>query len=472
MGRASIPYTARDYDAIRKELVARIPSLTDQWTDFNPTDPGMVLLELFCGIADMLNFYLDAQTAEAFLATARQRHSVVNLSKLIGYRLDGPLAATTQLRFTIPIALDSDLIIPIRSICRARMSDGSVVDFETTAAATIPAGEVSATAPAAQGKRKSELFTARNVRGQKIRLAGQKIADGSLAVTVGGIVWQQVPDFIESRFDALHFRADADAQGVTTVTFGDGINGAIPEADAKVVVEYLETLEAAGNLGTNTIREMASSVYLNGVLQHVSVTNPVAATGGAEPETIEHARAQAPAELASLWKAVTEADFHALAEGYPGIAKAQVLDTNDCTNIRYYMVNLVVAPNGGGFCSPQLKQDLAAFLENRKVITTEVNLFDPRYREVAIDAEVVTYSTDDPALVRGRVETALRDFFAFENVGFGHSIYFSDVVALLDGVRGVSHIHLYSPAADIIIKPGEIPTLGPLNLDVKRGGTN
>jgi len=472
MGRASIRYTARDYDAIRKELVARIPSLTDRWTDFNPTDPGMVLLELFCGIADMLNHYLYAQTAEGFLATARQRQSIVNLCKLIGYRLDGPLAATTQLRFSIPMALAADLVIPVHTLCRARLSDGSVVDFETTAAATIPASQISATAPAAQGRRKREMFTARNVRGQKIRLAGQKIADGSLLVNMGGVPWQEVADFIESRFDATHFRADVDAQGITSITFGDGVNGAIPEADAKVIVEYLETLGAAGNLATNTIREMASSIYLDGVLQKVSVANPVAATGGAEPETIEHARAQAPAELASLWKAVTEADFQALAEGYPGIAKAQVLDTNDCTNIRYYMVNLVVAPNGGGFCSPQLKQDLAAFLESRKVITTEVNLFDPRYRDVAIDAEIVTYSTDDPALVRGRVETALRDFFAFDNVGFGHSIYFSDVVALLDGVRGVSHVHLYSPAADIIIKPGEIPTLGPINLDVKRGGAN
>ena len=470
MGRTSLPYTAKDYESLRRELVARIPQLTDRWTDFNPTDPGMVLLELFCGVADMLFYYLDAQTAEAFLPTARQRQNLINLCKLIGYRLDAPVAATTELRFSLPAALDGDITIPVHTICRARLSDGTTIDFETTQSPTIPHDSVTATVPARQGKRKSETFTARDVRSQQIRLAGKSIAQGSVAVTMAGEPWTEVPHFVESAADARHYRTETDAQGVTAVLFGDGVNGVVPATGAAIVVEYLETLGAAGNLGVNTVRELATPVYLDGALLQIHVTNPVAATGGAEPETLEHARLHAPAELAALWKAVTKADFQSLAEGYPGLAKAQVLDTNDCANIRYYIVNLAVAPNGGGYCSPSLKQELAAYLEGRKIITTEVNLYDPAYREIAVDAEVVAYSTEDPALVRGRVETALRDFFAFERMAFGQSVYQSDLVALLDGVRGVSYVHLYAPSADVLIRPGEIPVLGAINLDVKRGG--
>ncbi|HPD73552.1 MAG TPA: baseplate J protein, partial [Candidatus Krumholzibacteria bacterium] len=65
MGRASIAYTNKDYDSLRRELLARVPQLTDRWTDFNASDLGVVLLELFCGIGDMLAYYLDAQAAEA-----------------------------------------------------------------------------------------------------------------------------------------------------------------------------------------------------------------------------------------------------------------------------------------------------------------------------------------------------------------------------------------------------------------------
>ena len=57
MGRASIAYTNKDYDSLRRELLARVPQLTDRWTDFNASDLGVVLLELFCGIGDMLAYF-------------------------------------------------------------------------------------------------------------------------------------------------------------------------------------------------------------------------------------------------------------------------------------------------------------------------------------------------------------------------------------------------------------------------------
>lgn len=470
MGRASIHRTSKDYASLLRELTARIPQMTDRWTDFNPTDPGMVLLELFCGVADMLFYYLDAQTAEAFLPTARQRQNIINLCKLIGYRLDGPIAATTELRFSLPAALEGDVVIPAHAVCRARLSDGSVIDFETTEPATIPGGAVTASAPAHQGKRKSETFTIQGTLQQRIPLTGRNIVQGSVTVAVDGDAWTEVPHFVESAADARHYRTETDAHGATTVVFGDGVNGAVPATGATVVVEYLETLGAAGNVGANTIRELATTVYLAGAPVGIHVTNPVAATGGLPPETLDHARMHAPTELASLWKAVTKADYQALAEGYPGIAKAQVLDTNDCANIRYFLVNLAVAPNGGGYCSPSLKIDLAAHLAARKVITTEVNLFDPSYREIVVDAEIVAYSTEDPDLVRTRVETALHDFFAFDRMTFGQGVHQSDLVALLDGVRGVSYVHLYAPSGDLLLRAGEIPALGEVRLDVKRAG--
>ena len=65
MGRASIGYINKDYESIRQELLAKIPQLTDRWTDFNHSDLGVVLLDLFCGVGDMLAYYLDAQAAES-----------------------------------------------------------------------------------------------------------------------------------------------------------------------------------------------------------------------------------------------------------------------------------------------------------------------------------------------------------------------------------------------------------------------
>ena len=282
--------------------------------------------------------------------------------------------------------------------------------------------------------------------------------------------WSEVDHFQDSLPDSRHFLADLDPLDTSTLIFGDGQSGAVPPQGAKITTSYLQTLGDKGNLGPDRITQLLAPIYLDGGQVSLSVTNPVPATGGSSRETIEHARTQAPAELRSLWKAVTLEDYQALAEGYPGVAKVKVLDTNACQNIRYYNVQLAIAPSGGGQPSALLKRDLAAFLEQRKIITVEINLFDPIYRPVSIDAEIYVWPGEPLENVRSRIEDALVDFFAFDRVTFGQTVNFSDLIALIDGVRGVSHIHLYSPQQDIELRHGEIPVLGNVNLDLRRAG--
>ena len=74
----------------------------------------------------------------------------------------------------------------------------------------------------------------------------------------------------------------------------------------------------------------------------------------------------------------------------------------------------------------------------------------------------------DLSLVRSRIEAALGDFFAFDRVAFGQVVHVSDLVALLDGVRGVSYVRLFTPQIDVVLRPGEIPVLGSVALDLKR----
>ena len=467
MGRASIAYTNKDYESLRRELLGRVPRLTDRWTDFNASDLGVVLLELFCGVGDMLAYYLDAQAGEAYLPTARQRQNVIQLCRLIGYRLDSPVAATTTLRFSLAEPLEADLVIPAGTVASARLDDGDV-DFETVEETILPRGRLTVDVAARQGRRKVETFTGTGEPNAHFSLTGTRIAQGSLRLHIDEQAWREVHHFQESGSEDPHFQVETDGLDRTRMFFGDGVRGAAPPADAAIRVEYLETLGAEGNLGTGVVTQLNSPIESGGEAVVVSVTNPVPATGGAEGESVEHARRQAPAEVRSLWKALTKDDYKALVEGYPGVAKAQVLDVNDCGDMRYYQVNLAVAPQGGGPPSALLKRDLAAFLESRKVVTLEINLYDALYRQVSIDADIHTYAGEDLGLVRRRIEQALTDYFDFERMDFGQTVPSSDLIALLDGVRGVSHAHLYAPAQDVTVRAGTIPVLGEVRLDVRR----
>jgi uncharacterized phage protein gp47/JayE len=49
-------------------------------------------------------------------------------------------------------------------------------------------------------------------------------------------------------------------------------------------------------------------------------------------------------------------------------------------------------------------------------------------------------------------------------MSFGQSIYQSDLVSLIDGIRGVSHVKLLSPEGDVEIKPGQIAVSGAIQI--------
>lgn len=466
MQRAKVLYSNKDYESIRKDLISRIPGMADNWSDHNPSDLGIVLLELFCGIGDMLAYYLDCQAAESYLPTAHQRQNVINLCKLIGYKLDTPVAATTILQFSLSSVLSDDLIIPKGTVCQAILND-RVADFETIQDVVIPHGQIKAEVHARQGIRKKETFESTGGKWSKYQLSEIKIAQGSTSVEIQGNEWEEVQNFQESGADSKHFIIETDGLDKTSICFGDGVNGMIPNPNESITIEYLKTLGKSGNIGKNLITQIVTPVYQNGQQVKLSVNNPIPATGGSDREKIKHTKIQAPAEIRSLWKAVTKSDYKALAEGFPGVAKAEILDANDCKNIHYYMVNMVIAPDGGGMPTPILKQELTDYLESRKVITIEINIYDPIYRPISIDADVYMFMGQDFYIIKSRIEDALERLFDFDHVRFGQSIYTSDLISVIDQTRGVSHMHLYMPANDVVLSPGEIPVLGDVNLSFK-----
>jgi len=464
--RARLPYLNKDYTSIRRELIARIPQLTDRWTDFNDSDLGIVLLDLFAGVGDMLAYYLDAQAAECYLPTARQRQHIIDLCALIDYRLHGPLAATTRLRFTLAQPAADDITIPAGTVCQAD-DDPDPIPFETLTDLVIAIGETTGEVNTRQGQRRIETYTGTGLPFQRLLLPHAAVAHGSVAVSVNGTAWQSVEHFAESGPAATHYRVDLDALDQAWLVFGDGQAGAMPPSGQTITISYLTTVGPAGNLAPHLITTLPNPILVNGTPLEVSVDNPIAATGGAEAESHEHARRVAPATVRSTWKAVTKADYQALCEAFPGVAKAQVLDLNNEASLRIYTVRVVIAPDGGGAPSPQLKAELLAFLDARRMVTVAVGIDDPSYRAVLVTATLFIYPNEIEETVRQRALAALDDHFAFDAQTFGRSVYTSDLIALLDGVPGVSHVALQTPASDVALAPRELATLGTVTLTLE-----
>lgn len=79
----------RDYESLVKECILRIPRYCPDWTNYNPSDPGVTLIELFSWLTD--------QMLSRFNQVPRRNY--ITFLELLGIRLQPPLPAQTELTF-------------------------------------------------------------------------------------------------------------------------------------------------------------------------------------------------------------------------------------------------------------------------------------------------------------------------------------------------------------------------------------
>jgi len=448
-----IDYTSRDFEAIAQDMVRAIPFMAPEWTDNNLSDFGIVLQRLVAMVSDCLHFYLDRTANEAFLPTAITRRSVINLLQLINFTLNSAAPASVDVRFHMANALPGDLLIPkgTESQTTADATDGPIY-FETSADAVIPAGDLEVTAPAVEGRTRTEtLGVSLGIARQRFDVSGSPVIDGSLAIAidegVGPEAWSEVESFAYAGPDDKVFTTIRDENDKITVLFGDNAQGKIPDNGAIIESEYRVGGGLRGNVPEGTIVTVNDVPTYNAVPVSLAVTNDLAASGGEDAMTIEEAKVLGPQSLLALNRAVTALDFKTLAEAFPGVARASVVvgaypvdvSTGCCC-----LVRLIIAPTGGGTPSSQLKSDLADYLEARKMIGTCLEIVDPTYQPV--DGAGTIYMAGNFSTEQGAqdVEDSLSAFFDLgsEYVGFGQSLYLSDFYHLLESISGVDHVDL------------------------------
>ncbi len=139
----------------------------------------------------------------------------------------------------------------------------------------------------------------------------------ALAVYVDQVEWQQVPSFYGQAPGARVFVVSRSPdQTVTTVTFGDGVNGAkLTSGAGNVVATYRYGSGAAsppaGRL--TTISQPQPNL--------ASIQNPVAVSGGADPQAVTDVRTDAPASVFTFGRAISAVDYEVVASQAPGVSR-------------------------------------------------------------------------------------------------------------------------------------------------------
>jgi len=254
----------------------------------------------------------------------------------------------------------------------------------------------------------------------------------TLKLRIDGVEWQEVLDLYERTTNARVFATTLSDTGETTVRFGDGVSGARPPAGRdNIEAEYRKGLGKAGNLRAGQL-----SLAIDKPLGLKEVVNPFAATGGADAETEDAARRNAPIYTLTLGRVVSVTDYRDFALGYPGIARA---DARWIWQGEARRIVVTVAGDDGAAVyqsDPLFKALRDAYREYGDPLV-EFDLLSFQPAKFHLGLKVAVELAHDPETVLAAVETALRAAYAFENRDFAQPVALADVAAKAHSVAGV-----------------------------------
>jgi predicted phage baseplate assembly protein len=267
--------------------------------------------------------------------------------------------------------------------------------------------------------------------------------------------WTRQDSLAFSRADQKDYTVEIDEDDQATVQFGDGAFGAIPPLGSQVRATYRFGGGAAGNVVAGTIQSIVDAPAL--ALLGARVSNGAPATGGADRESIEHAVFHAPAVFRSLRRAVTADDYCALALAFPGVGKVRAEGANG------NLVRLYVAPSGGGQVSDVLRSNLLSYFEDKRPVTTVIEIRDAHYVRVYLTVQIQIGAYFSRAEIGNQATAAAARLLAFDTVDFARTVYLSKVYEALEAIDGIDFVNVTEFRSEREL-PGTVNALGKIEL--------
>jgi predicted phage baseplate assembly protein len=289
--------------------------------------------------------------------------------------------------------------------------------------------------------------------------------------------WSPVAGFGESGATDRHFLLDAvsgEIQFGPAVREADGSlhhYGAVPPKGAHIRVPlYRAGGGPKGNVARGTIGVLKSSIpYIT------RVENRAPAVGGVDAEDIDAARVRGPILLRTRNRAVTTEDYEQLArEAAPDVARVRCIPAGDngteAGAVRVLVVPVVTTDESGRMPfeslvpPPDLLASVAEYLDERRVLGTQVVVEPPMYQGFTVVARIRARPRVRPSRLQDDALAALYRYFhpvigGADGTGwpFGRPIHAGEVYSVLQGLAAtefVEEVRLF-PADPVTGKRGD-----------------
>ena len=235
----------------------------------------------------------------------------------------------------------------------------------------------------------------------------------------------------------------------------------IAPSNTTLVVRYLTGGGAVSNVPANsltvftgTAKFLNSNLFpgtANTIFNTLGVTNPLAADGGGDGDSIEEIRQNSSANFASQLRNVTQddylvralsmpANYGVISKAYIEPTKAQSISAGESQSVLDLYVLSYNVNNQLTIASTALKQNLTTYLSQYRMVNDSVNIKDGFIINIGVNFSIIilpNYNSND---VLTKCIVALKDYFAIDKWAINQPIILRNIYILLDAIEGVQTV--------------------------------
>ena len=432
--------TELDFDDIKSNLKTYMKNQSE-FTDYNFEGSAIsTLIDLLAYNTHYLGMNANMAINEAYLDTATLRSSVISHAKTLGYTPRSARSPIAYVDVTINNATLTSITVAKGTKFTTQIDDTtySFVVNETQTVTPINGVLRFSNLAIYEGSLVTAKYTVDNSNLEKKYLLTDNRADTTtLRVSVQNSatdastqVYTLATDISQvTATSNVYFLQEVD-DGKFEVYFGDDVVGKKVNDGNIVILEYVVTNKGAANDA-----KVFSGTSVGGET-NITIATVSAAAGGAEPETIQSIKYNAPLDYASQGRAVTTDDYKVIIpQVYADTKAIQVWGGEDNDPPIYGQVFVSIKTTSGVNLTQAQKDTIATSLDKYNVASVRPTIVDPEITKIKMttnfkfDANVTTKTaTDLETLVR----TTVSNYNSSDLEKFDGVFRFSKMSRLID----------------------------------------
>jgi len=432
-----------NFDTIKANLQAYLSSQSE-FQDYDFESSGMqTIIQLLAYNTYYNSIYTNFASNESFLDTALIRNNVVSRAKMLGFTPTSARGAKATLNVTVnPAGSPLSVVVPANTQFTSTV-DGVSYVFQSINSTTFErsdSGTYTNSMVIREGDPVQESYTVSSVNPVRYILNNENCDTTSLRVRVqesvsntAVTVFTLADDISTVKGTSAVYFLQENNDGAYEVLFGDGILGK-KLSDGNIVKLNYNVCNGPTLNGARTFNGPAT---LAGNSSY-TITTTSRASGGANPQSIDSIKFNAPRNYSAQNRAVTANDYKSiLLNNAPDLQTISVWGGERNSPPVYGKVYISAKPIGDTLLTQTRKDELVQLLDDRNVVTIEPVFVDAEYLYVVPTVEVrynpnTTSKTADTLL--NQVNSVMASFNTNELGVFNSNFYLSEFIKKVDAI--------------------------------------